>query len=1054
MSVILQKDTEIHFPHFMVLKASAGSGKTHTLTERFVQFLLSDRVERNSLRNILAITFSNNAAKEMKERILLRLKSVCLNDAEKIGDLLEIVSGDREKLREKAEQLVKEILDNYSDFQVKTIDSFMTSVFKASALDFGYDPEFEILLNGDSVMRYAFELFLRNVREGTKEAELFDGIVDVITDRKKKQASYLWDPSVALLDETKKIYRKLAATGKKPQIEDFSAEIRQLKTGIKNTVEDIEALIQGPGGQGSGLERSAGSGYRKILQLVRAGKFADIMDSGLKLPPVKKPKKKDGDLQKAYESIGAKWEELGCLIMKYVSLHVRCFYSPYLRVYEEFGATIEKIKQHQGKVFIEDINRDLASYLDDMAVPDIYFRLGERIFHFLIDEFQDTSPVQWKNLLPLMGESLAKEGSAFLVGDTKQAIYGFRDADYTIMKSVENRAHNPFPSAEHKVEELRTNYRSREGIIAFNEKVFKDILAGSDKYRQAGAESGLTDYVQEVKSGWEGTGLAEVTLLERDDDDPPERTRIQEIVAGLCSRGYAYGDIAVLTQTNEDAVRATIWLNEKGIPFISFSSLDIRRRKITGEVVALLEFLDSPTDDLAFSTVILGDILKRNLDAEFPGTNRDRLPDFLFINRGGRKNRLPLYKAFQQEFNELWDRYFAGLFRSSGYCPLYDLVSDLFSVFRVFELIPEEEATLVKILEVVKEFEGKGYNSIKDFLEFADDGDTGEAVWNMDVPKGLNAVKVMTIHKSKGLGFPVVIALLYEERSRGFDYIVKEEGDRACLLRINRKSMLCDPEFEGLYMEEALREMVNRLNTLYVGFTRPEEELYVVGVKGKKEEYPFDLLPGDLLPAAGPSPHDKPFRQAASASETGDLFSVLHHGDRIRFIVNTDEVSGFEERKRGEFIHRVLTMVDHIEIDCFGKGAGDDLMRIIENAQKETGTCYPAKEIAETVISLISKGETAEYFVRRPGRRIMTEQEFSDAGGNLFRMDRVIVDPGSVMVIDYKTGGNKAAAAGVSGEKNVMQVMNYIRLLGNIFPDKEIHGMIAYTDGGEVMRVV
>jgi ATP-dependent exoDNAse (exonuclease V) beta subunit len=135
---------------------------------------------------------------------------------------------------------------------------------------------------------------------------------------------------------------------------------------------------------------------------------------------------------------------------------------------------IEVTKRRQGKIFIEDINRNLAEYLSAEMVPDVYFRIGETIFHFLIDEFQDTSPIQWRNLFPLLENSLSQQGSAFVVGDTKQAIYGFRDADYTIMKAFESR--NPFPSAEYSVQELEVNYRSLQRILEFNDKVFKTLL--------------------------------------------------------------------------------------------------------------------------------------------------------------------------------------------------------------------------------------------------------------------------------------------------------------------------------------------------------------------------------------------------------------------------------------------------------------------------------------------------------------------------------------------------------------------------------------------------
>ena len=226
-------------------------------------------------------------------------------------------------------------------------------------------------------------------------------------------------------------------------------------------------------------------------------------------------------------------------------------------------------------------------------------------------------------------------------------------------------------------------------------------------------------------------------ILERDDENPAEKEKLQEIILELRTRGYNYNDIAILTQKNEDAVRVTSWLNEKDIDFISYSSLDIRRRQCIGELVSLLNFLDSPTDDLSFASFLLGDIFNSILAKDYMIIQREQIRAFLFKCR----NTVPVYKEFQKDFESLWKRYFDGLFRSAGYLPLYDLVTEIFSVFRVFEIMENEEAAFVKILEAVKEFEGAGFNSLRDFLEFSAGAD-GDSAWNMDVPRELSAVKL------------------------------------------------------------------------------------------------------------------------------------------------------------------------------------------------------------------------------------------------------------------------------------------------------------------------
>ena len=1027
---VLIKDTDLKFPHFTVLKASAGSGKTRTLTERFVQFLLSGKVPRNSLRNMLAITFSNNAAKEMKERTLSRLKEVYFGDETKIRELSKITSLDIETMREKAGLLIGEILDSYSDFQVKTIDSFMTTVFKASAIDFGYNPDFDILMSNDLLMGYAFNLFMRSVKQGTAGAACIEEIVDLLLEQKKATDAYLWDPSTTLLDEIKKIYRKLSSRGKLAEIEDYSEDLKKVRDKMSALIDDIEKEIGA-----SGLKSHGNSSYKTILPLIRNKRFPDLIGKGFANPPVIKPKKSTGNEQAAYERILNLWSDVAELTRNYTIYYMRTRCMPYVKAFQAFSETVDMVKRQQGKVFIEDINMQLAEYLDSSIVPDVYFRLGETIFHFLIDEFQDTSPIQWQNLLPLIENSLSQGGSLFAVGDTKQAIYGFRNADYTIMKGLEKT--NPFPSAEHAVRELDTNYRSRKRILEFNERVFKEKLAGNDEYREAGDRSGLTEYIQKPKEDKDGDGYVEVSLYERNDEQPAERTKIQELIEELRTRGYRYGDMAVLTQTNEDAVSATTWLNEREIPFISYSSLDVRRRKITGEIIALMNFLDSPTDDFSFGAFILGDVFTNTIAKDHPGDDIERLRAFCFTHR---KNP-PLYKAFQEKFSDLWERYFDGLFKAAGFLPLYDLVTEVFAVFSVFESMPEEEAALIKILEVVKNFEGGGFNSLKDFLQAAADDEKGEAEWDMAVPKNIDAVQVMTIHKAKGLGFPVVIVLLYEVRNRGFEYIVEEKGKTVCLLKINRTTAACDETLQRLYDIERMSEMVNRLNSLYVGFTRPERELYVIGVNSNDKGFPFVLLPADEFPPAAKPEYvpDIPL----SAPGTPASCQLLHRRGQLKFQAGPETFLTIEERRRGEFIHRVLFFVDYVK-----DGFETELQEIISRVMDETGSDYSDKEMNALVIALVSNKELERYFTTAPGRLTRKEQEYSDNIGRLFRMDRVVIDNDGVTVIDYKTGKDKEAL-----DKYRAQLKNYMRILRDVYTGKTVNGVIAFVDLAEVEKI-
>jgi ATP-dependent exoDNAse (exonuclease V) beta subunit len=1024
---ILEKDVTLNFPHFTLLKASAGSGKTYALTERFVQFLLSDKIPGNRLGNILAITFSNNASKEMKERVLEWLKLIHFDHPERVSGLLKIVSLDRETMIKKAGQVVDEILAHYSDFQVRTIDSFMSTVFKASAIDFGYTSDFEILMNPDPLTEYAFGLFLRNVKEGTGEAALLDDIVKIILEHKRDEAAYLWDPSAALLVEVKKICRKMASLEVLPRIQMDPTEMQQIKRDIRSRLERLEERIAT-----SGLERSETSSFPDLLSLVREGRFAGLIGRGLKSNPVRKPKKSEPGVRDAYERIVAEWTEAGNLIRAFASCYARSFYSPYLLFHQSFNSTVEWVKKHQGRISIEDINRKLAEYLRADIVPDIYFRIGESVLHYLIDEFQDSSPIQWQNLFPLIDNSLAQGGSLFVVGDTKQAIYGFRDADYTIMKSFETK--NPFPSSKQDVLELDTNYRSLPRILEFSAKVFKEVGPSLDHYAEGMKRSGLSQYIQNPRKGEVRPGYVEVEILDRDDESPPERKKVQDLLEQLKARGYWYRDIAVLTTRNERVVQVTSWLNEKNIPFISYSSLDIRRRKVTGEVISLLRFLDSPPDDLSFAAFILGDIFAGAMTSSDPEFGEKAIRRFLFRNR----EKAPLYKAFQKEFAELWERYFSGLFRSAGYLPLYDLVTEIFRVFRVFERMQGEEAVLSKILEAIKDFEAKGYNSLRDFLGSAAEEETPGKEWNIDVPKGLDAVRAMTLHKAKGLGFPVVIVLLYGERNRGFDYVVHREGGEACLLKLNKDIAACDPLLETLYREEGIQEQVDRLNGLYVEFTRAKEELYVIGVKGQRDRFPFDLLPAGDYP-----PSDNLPRITREEEKGTEAFPLFHHAGRAQFPASAAERFTLEDRQRGEFIHRVLCLINDL-----AEGLEESLSRAIQQVRAEMRIDFPDRAVVDPLIRMLRSEEMANYFTRAPGREFRKEQECSDSDGRLFRMDRIVVEEDRVTVLDYKTGSERDAA-----KRDEAQVRNYMRLLKEVYPGRSIQGVICYLDLGEVTKI-
>ncbi|MCX8031683.1 MAG: PD-(D/E)XK nuclease family protein [Thermodesulfovibrionales bacterium] len=410
------------------------------------------------------------------------------------------------------------------------------------------------------------------------------------------------------------------------------------------------------------------------------------------------------------------------------------------------------------------------------------------------------------------------------------------------------------------------------------------------------------------------------------------------------------------------------------------------------------------------------------------------MEDFLLTHR----DETPLYKTFQRVFKNLWDEFFDELFRLSGYLPLYELMIGVLRTFRLFEIKPQEEASLIKILETIKNFESSGVNSLKDFLDFAR-LDSLSSEWEIALPTNSQAAKVMTIHQSKGLGFPIVIAILYGDTNKGFDYIFEESSDAVALLKINSQIAQSSSELMMIYEEERIKEAVNKLNTLYVGLTRAEKELYVIGVKSKRDGYPFYFFPSEDYQSGC-----KELNSKKDIVHTLTPLELFYNLEIKAEAILEDEVLNLSDKLWGEYIHRVLSFIDFVT-----DGFDLNLSEIIKSVNRLMKIEHPLEEIRDIIEKIVYHDNLREFFIEKPNRTIKNEMEVVSSSGRLFRMDRVIIDPERVAIIEYKTGSDRKAQ-----EKHILQVKNYARLLQEIFPKKELSTLIAYIDMKDTVSIM
>jgi ATP-dependent exoDNAse (exonuclease V) beta subunit len=332
----------------------------------------------------------------------------------------------------------------------------------------------------------------------------------------------------------------------------------------------------------------------------------------------------------------------------------------------------------------------------------------------------------------------------------------------------------------------------------------------------------------------------------------------------------------------------------------------------------------------------------------------------------------------------------------------------------------------VKFLEVVKEFEESGSNSIKDFLEFTGEEDE-EGEWNVDSGDSADAVRLMTVHKSKGLEYPVVVVLLPESGPKNLSTIVHTEGEEIELLHVASGDTKRSPQLERLYSERRLQGLTDQLNALYVVLTRARDELYVIAVTaGDNPKFPCSLLTPSSIPEGGlPGAKTKP--GSAAVLILPSVHSLRRHVGPMR-----EEKLGFDETQRGDAVHAVLAQMEYI------KG---DQGELLESAILRAGFSGAGRdEVKEVIGAFLAESGILEYFHPIQGRRVRNEQDFTSRSGDLFRADRVVIDDGGVTVIDYKTGGEQ------NEEKYRVQIRNYMAIAGEALGTRNVRGCIAYVD--------
>jgi ATP-dependent exoDNAse (exonuclease V) beta subunit len=1008
------------------VQASAGSGKTYNLAKRYI-YLLFNSDENINIKNIIAVTFTNKATLEMKYRVINYLKKAALEeDSSGFFDDLKL---SKQEIAKKSKTILNMILSCYDSFHISTIDSFKNRILKSCAMSINISPNFIIEQDYSDTLMLSLENFLQK----TKRSDNLKSIALRCVSQYLMRDSG-WLPKESIYGEILKIFNKSGNSGKDIFcINDinFRNKVYSMAKAIEKKVVDFSKFLI------------------KLKLNVHYGKaVSKVFETGAKLflsASTIPQKFKYDDLeylknsQKSQEAENI-WHEIHNDICSLCQFYVENYYSIYSQIYSEVSLEFDKQSKKDGVVYLNEINKKIVNYFEDDSniMPEIYYKLSEKYKHFLIDEFQDTSTLQWTGIKRFIEESLAGGGSFFFVGDVKQAIYSFRGGRSELFDSITNE----FSSAEIEKKYLNQNFRTRKVIVDFNNKIFS--LENIKKFFNSFCEKEKieTDFRKMIEvydfsqqESQKDGGYVEINTIDKDCDDIDEEIK-QRFISYILqiSERFNPRDIAVLCRSNGEILKVSLWLLENNYEVESPQTLNIKNNSFIKQIVSLLMFINSPIDSLSFSSFLLGEIFSKA-----SGISNEKIAEFIFDCKLDIKSKT-LYKVFREKYKDIWNEYFEGFFIKAGFIPTYELTLSILDKFNIGNF-HEEKAFIVRFLEMIKDFETQK-PGLKNFLEYFKSLSNDKSELYIKNSFG-NGIKVMTVHKSKGLEFPVVIVPYLKLSSESIrNPYFDDFGEKIKLLNITKDLADFSPNARKVYEKEKLNSLLGELNVLYVSMTRSKYEFYgIVPPKTKQSNNLITTLFGGEKFSLG---QKQKYLSEYYKKEDVIYDSYISAGykdiNKYPIISKRNSFDITEIRKKGAILHYALSKIITVK--------DENIEDIIKASLKFTERRFPFEDVSfvkEKLKQLFSSQEILEVFSYEKDR-VFNEKEIVDLYGKSYRIDKLIVSDDSFTVIDFKSSN-------YDEEENKKQLETYVLLVSEIYPDKKAFAYIVDIDKNSLVKI-
>ena len=923
-----------------ILKASAGSGKTYALANNYLELL----TERFAYRHILAVTFTNKATAEMKSRILKFL-----------------YEGGPDK-----KDMLRDILHDYSAFAVTTIDKFFQQALKAFAREIGQVADYQIDLDKDALID-----------------EAMDRILDSLTADNTDLLEWLRRSVADSLDQ-----------GKKASIEGQLYEIgRRLMMGEAGRREDLKERFNKEN-LGALMENCAGI-IRDFTEKVNAAAKDVVVTKAYSIRQL-------APYQKGYQpwdripSPGATLykEAEGSTFCNFFDGKEFCWYNTAWLIRDlafslglagEFYRSFEEMLSEKNVMVLDESNEILGDIIAGSDAPFVYEKMGVRYESFLLDEFQDTSNIQWENFRPLLHESDSNGHKNLIVGDVKQSIYRWRDSDWTLLA---RKVVQDFPGAV--TDTLDNNWRSCEAVVHFNNDFFEFAA------KQIGREDLYSDVEQKKKLEDDQKGFVRVSFRDKNEQIP----LVLESIAYARKAGAQYGDIAVLVRARKEGTAIASALIEAGVPVVSDDSLTLNSSRILRKLTGILANHENPDD---------------KINAFIAQSEAVCFPD--------------------------------------DYHSLTDLCENLLRQLEKAspEVFAGETLYIQAFMDDLREWSDANGNELRYYLQHWEESNA-----TISSPLSDAAVRIITIHKAKGLEFPYVI-FPYAEKvgfykadwhwcsmdATGTPFIPQASGTYPVMLDSSADNTL----FADAKRAEEEMQKVDNINVFYVALTRAEKCLHVIAAmpskkfrEAKTPEYKdFSQILYTFCGGLDDSTRGEMYDfTSMKRKDKGEEIEIPFHyvsipiGDRLKASADASDFFGEDgavgaaasPRRNGIALHGILSKVQ----------TPDDLHAAVDDAVLDGQLTLAEGEDAFTLLSERIAAHP-EWFSARG----LNESALFDASGSEHRPDRVVLSGHSAYIIDYKFGDSTPE----SDARYSKQVSRYMKLFASL--GYEVSGAVWYV---------